>query len=56
MIRGGGGMFFLKKSWFGKSQEKIFCLVMQGNQVCSCGKTHSPPPPHVSSGPPFTDR
>ena len=38
---GGGGEydFFLKKSLFGKSQEKIICLVMQGQQVCSGGKT-----------------
>ena len=59
MIREGGGgyEFFLKKSLFGKSQEKIICLVMEGKQVCSGGgKTHSAPPPHVSSGPPFTDR
>ena len=42
---------------FGEFQEKIICLVMQGKQVWSVGKTHSPPPPlNVSSGPPFTDR
>ena len=63
MLREGGARsFFWKKSLFGKSQEKMICLVMEGKQVISGGgKTHSPlpptpPPPHVSSGPPFTDR
>ena len=41
MIRGGGGAmcYFLKISLFGKSQENIICLVMQGKRVCSGGKT-----------------
>ena len=39
---GGGGeamCYFLKIGLFGKSQENIICLVMQGKRVCSGGKT-----------------